>query len=571
LYGWGLWWWEDFAAVSALRRKIITAFVVVCGFLASGFLIGELANSKIGLTDENDLPQYVGTRGQISFADIPRLLVEKTDLGQFGQSQRFRPFYYVARLTETALWGLNGSYWYRWRIVMFGMVIAAMFWLCTQCVGVVLGAIITAYTLSLPMWVDIWTRSTGPSEQYASLGTAIFALGAWFFLERWRSQTTLVAPSIAMAIGAIIAMGAKENMLLLEVPLFAALSAGLWRRRIGWGSVTVLAVALAFGVWIAASIIDYFLGAKVEDIYGHTLRTSLIGAKGMVFVYAATAVTTISILATIALLRRAGDKGRLDRYMKLTRKYLGYAAVILVIFVFNDVFYTGQIPSGIRYDFPALLALPALTILLLHGLGAVANLFDARRTVTGAVGALMSVAMLVFVAGSLPALPAAAAANVARNSVFDDGLREAQRLTHEHPDWPIYIKSFNYFDFEPVQALGFFFMSKGITNPRYLVFVANAHGEPRTPFQTGLEQTLISESVNGSPDRGYSPLYDANSRIGGGGDCFVLILRSAEQFAADKAGGKNPAIANDCAAIPTFLYWEGSTLNFKSQSSTAVR
>ena len=182
MYGWGLWWWEDFAAVSALRRKIITAFVVVCGFLASGFLIGELANSKIGLTDENDLPQYVGTRGQISFADIPRLLVEKTDLGQFGQSQRFRPFYYVARLTETALWGLNGSYWYRWRIVMFGMVIAAMFWLCTQCVGVVLGAIITAYTLSLPMWVDIWTRSTGPSEQYTSLGTAIFALGAWFFL-----------------------------------------------------------------------------------------------------------------------------------------------------------------------------------------------------------------------------------------------------------------------------------------------------------------------------------------------------------------------------------------------------
>src|SRR6266704_2475136 len=172
----GLWWWEDFAAAPASRKRAITGLVIVVGFLLSVFLIGGLSHSKIGLVDENDLPQYVGTEGHVAFSQIPRLLFEKTEVGEFGKSQRFRPVYYVTRLTETALWGLEGSYWYSWRIVIFGVVIAAMLWLYIQCTGIVLGVVLTAYTLSFALWVDIWTRSTGPSEQYAALGTAIYAV-----------------------------------------------------------------------------------------------------------------------------------------------------------------------------------------------------------------------------------------------------------------------------------------------------------------------------------------------------------------------------------------------------------
>jgi len=129
----GLWWWEDLTAVPASRHRIITAIVVLVGFLLSMALIGGMAHSKIGLADEGDLPQYVGTRGRVAFSQIPRLLFEQTEVGQFGQGQRFRPIYYLTRITETALWGLEGSYWYGWRIAMFGAVIAAIFWLYTQC------------------------------------------------------------------------------------------------------------------------------------------------------------------------------------------------------------------------------------------------------------------------------------------------------------------------------------------------------------------------------------------------------------------------------------------------------
>jgi hypothetical protein len=555
----GLWWWEDFSTVTVPRRRVIAFLVVVFGFLASVALIGGLSQSKIGLTDENDLPQYVGTTGRLAFSQIPRLLFEKTEIGQFGQSQRFRPVYYLSRLVETALWGLDGGSWYRWRIAMFGLVIAAMCWLYIECTGLVLGTLFTAFTLSFAMWVDIWTRSTGTNEQYAAFGCAIYALAAWQFVRRWRADERLNASCLAMAAGAIIAMGSKENMLILELPLVAVLAAGLWYRRLGPISAIALSVAIAFGVWIAASIVVYFLGAKVEDIYGNSVHGGLFRAKWMVLVYAGAFLAAIDLFATDLVLRKLGDNEKLKRFRSRAWRYSLYASVIAGVFVFNFIFYTGGIPAGGRYDFPAVLALPALLILLLDGLTEKAGLFGFGLIAKKAIGLVLAIVLVVSTARAPWALPAAAKANAARNSAFDAGLREAQRMTREHPQWPIFIKSFNYLDYEVIQALGFFFIAKSINNPRYLVYVANPYDEPRNAFQSGLDQSLLAESSKGMIGR-YLPLAEALAVSDT--NCFVIVLRKPAQFTFDQENDKDPALGKNCVRIPPFIYWDGIELHF---------
>jgi hypothetical protein len=556
----GLWWWEEFSAVAVPRRRVIAVLVIVFGVLASIALIGGLFRSKIGLTDENDLPQYVGTTGHVAFSQIPGLLMEKTEIGQFGQSQRFRPVYYLSRLVETALWGLDGGSWYRWRIAMFGLVIAAIFWLYIECTGLVLGTIFTAYTLSFAMWVDIWTRSTGTNEQYATVGSAIYALGAWQFVKRWRAKERLDASSLAMAAGAIIAMGSKENMLILELPLLAALAAGLWYRRLGPISAIALSVAIASGVWIAASIVVYFLGAKVEDIYGNSVHGGLFRAKWMMLVYAGALFAAIGIYATDRALRKLADNEKLKRFRSLTGRYSLYASVIAGGFVFNFIFYTGMVPTGGRYDFPAVLALPALLILLLNGLSEMAGLFGFGLIAKKAAGLVLAIVLVAHTARAPWALPAAVKANVARNSAFDAGLREARRMTREHPQWPIFVKSFSYLDYEIIQAIGFFLIAHGIDNPRYLVYVANPYSESYNAFQSGLDQTLLAESSNGIASRGYLPL--SEGAVPSQGSCFVIILRKPEQLVIDRANGKDPKIGKDCVRIPIFIYWDDSKLYF---------
>jgi hypothetical protein len=556
----GLWWWEDFSTVPIPRRRVIAVLVVVLGILASVALIGGLSQSKIGLTDENDLPQYLGTSGHVTFSQIPQLLFEKTEIGQFGRSQRFRPVYYLSRLMETALWGLDGASWYRWRIAMFGLVIAAMFWLYIECTGLLLGTILTAFTLSFAMWVDIWTRSTGTNEQYAAFGSAIYALGTWQFIKRWRADEDVGASCVAMAAGAIIAMGSKENMLILELPLLAVLATGLRYRRLGPASVIGLSMAIALGAWIAASIVIYFLGAKVEDIYGNSVHGRLFGAKWMVLVYAGALLAAIGICATDLALRKLGDNEKLKRFRSLAWRYSLYGSVIAGVFAFNFVFYTGMIPAGGRYDFPAVLALPALLIVLLDGLSEMAGLFGFGLITKKAVGLVLAIVLVAYTARAPWALPAAAKANAARNSAFDAGLQEAQRMTQEHPDWPIFIKSFNYLDYEVVQALGVFFIAESINNPRYLVYVVNPYGEPRNAFQSGLDQSLLAESSGGSIDRGYSPLAEATALLNE--NCFAVVLRKPAQLALDQANGKDPAAGKKCVPIPMLIYWDDNGLYF---------
>lgn len=546
------------------QRRVVAVLVVVLGLLASVALIGALSESKIGLTDENDLPQYAGTTGHVAFSQIPGLLLEKTEVGDFGRSQRFRPVYYLSRLVETALWELDGGSWYRWRIAMFGLVIAAMFWLYVECTGLVLGAIFTAFTLSFAMWVDIWTRSTGSNEQYAAFGSAIYAIGAWQFMNRWRNDQDVAASCLAMAAGAIIAMGSKENMLILELPLLAVLAAGLWYRRLGPAGAIALSVAIAFGVWIAASIVVYFLGAKVEDIYGNSVHGRLFVAKWMVLVYGGALLAAISICATDIALRKLGDKEKLKRFRSLAGRYSLYASIIAGVFVFNFLFYTGGIPAGGRYDFPAVLVLPALLILLLDGLSEMAGLFGFGLAAKKAAGLVLAIVLVAYTARAPWALPAAAKANVARNSAFDAGLQEAQRMTREHPEWPIFIKSFNFLDYEVVQALGYFFIAKSINNPRYLVYVANPYDEPRNAFQSGLDQSLLAESNKGMIGRGYFPLADAKPLSDE--NCFVIVLRKPAQFAFDQANGKDPVVGKKCAAVPILVYWDDNKLYFDPPS-----
>lgn len=555
----GLWWWEKIGNVPPARRAKITWLIVAVSFFISVFLIGGLSQSKIGLVDENDLPQYVGVSGHVALDQIPQLLVEKTEVGQFGQSPRYRPVFYSIRLMETALWGLEGGYWYTWRILMFGAVIAAMFWLYTQLTGLVMGTISTVFTLSFAMWVDIWTRSTGVSEQYAALGLSIFAVSLWALIQRWPGVLSLRPPVLGIAVGAILAMGSKENMLILELPLLVILALGMRVRRLDPLSVFALVVALLVGCWIASSLVLYFLSSKVQDIYGNSVRSSLLTAKWMVAIYIAAGFAATTILFFDRKLSGKDKENKRRLYRMSVARYVGYALIIAFVFVFNFVFYTGHIPSGIRYDFPALLALPAILIVFLRSMERTCDVFDVSTPAERALGFVLAVGIAIYTSVATWALPAAVRLNVQQTSSFDAGLRETQKITRAHPDWPIFVQSFSYLDYEPIQALGFFLIARAVNNPRYLVYERNPYIEQRSIFQNQLEDALVSQSRNGMADRGYLPFTQVKNT-----GCYVIVMRKPSQLAIDKANGKDSIADLNCATLPLLMYWEGNKLVFEA-------
>jgi len=559
----GIWWWAEIDSTSNRAKATTACAIVIMSYIASYALLGPELNAKLALVDEHDIPVFMGPSHQVEYSQIPRILVEKTEVGQFGESSRFRPVYYAVRLAEIAAWRTDAAYWYGWRIFLFGSVIAGIWWLCAQCVGVVLGTIITVYTLSFAMWSDIWARSTGPSEQYTAFGSIIFLLGAWRYIRRWREAGSLRSASVAMALGAIIAMGEKENMLILEAPLALALIAGLARRRLDVNGALALVVAILTGAWVVASITAFMLKNPVQDIYGNKPGFELLTSRTAIAVYVLVAAAMVLTVALDRVIAWYGGNGKLGDFRRAAGKNIILALVILAIFVSQYLFYTGHIPSHGRYDFPALLVLPALLILLFGAASEVAGLFLQKLTARKAVGTLLALGMLAYIPFADWGLPRAVAANVQRTTAFDSGLKAVLRRTSERPDWPLIVASYSPWDFEIVQGLGVIFTADGMTNPRFLAHLRNSDGESRTAFEDGvLDQALETESRDGFAQRGYRPIAEYEKYADA--YCFVIALREPSRFVSDRNNGKGPKIGSNCVQLPMYIYWEGNTLHYES-------
>ena len=554
-----LWWWNKFSDAPEAVRARATIFIVIVGFAGSLFLTGELSHSKIGLVDESDLAEYVGTQGHLTFTQIPNVLMRKTEIGRFGQSPRFRPILYLTRLTETALFGLEGSYWYTWRVVMFGVVFAAMFWLYVQFTGLLLGAIFTAFTLSFSMWVDIWTRSTSVSEQYTAFGTAIFAVGAFKVADRWRMRENLRTSVLILAFGAFIAIGSKENMLILELPVIATLLVGVKFRRLDWISILALVVTISMGCLVASSILVFFSNGVVEDIYGNSIRASLFRNKWIIVIYAVAILSAIEIFLIDRYLTRQRHGERRAAYRKIAKYYVVSSLIVAFAFLFNFVFYSGLIPSATRYDFPALLALPVYLILLLRACEETLKVCGASEVRQRDVGVLMSLVLIGYTVLAPWSLRSAAHTSVVQNTAFDTGLRRTVDIARRNPDWPVFTESFNWMDYEPIQSIAIFLTARGVTNPRYLIYLGHTFNEPRNSWQTRLENGLVDQSKNGDKVRGFLSLALPDQS----GRCFVIALRNRQQLLNDRANGKDPLAKSNCVLLPLLVYWSKGRVFFR--------
>jgi hypothetical protein len=544
------------------KKLWVVGTVAFVGLALSFALLGPLRNSKIALIDENDIPYYMGAAGKITISQIPAVVMEKTEVGTFGESNRMRPIAYIFRVIETALWGNEGTYWYTLRIIMFGAVIAITSWIYIRLVGVFLGIGLIAFTLSFRMWADIWARSTSPTEQYASVGTAVFAIGSLIFVDRLKSGAALGAATVLMSLGAIVAMGSKENMLILEVPLALALLIGIAKRNLGLYSIFLLFLSMIIGLYVASSIAWYMHKTNIQDIYGNNLNskvfTGYLTQKAYFLI-----IISVSVLVCLKFIKSAWlEQNNISSLIDSIRISMMWLIVIMLLVISQQIFYTGRLPTHMRYDFPGMLAIPAIIVLVVSLSRRVLDFWLPGRKFGGLINVAVGVVLLVYASLVKWELPAAVAANVQRTRAFDEALSKTITEVNRRADWPIVIRSYNPWDYEIVQALGILFVARSINNPRFLVHSIDEDG-PRTAFESDvLDHMLLDQSRDGAAARGYLPLKEFETVANTG--CFVIVLRRPDLFDEELSKGTSAPIGMNCQRLPMSIYWrDQGTLIFE--------
>ena len=324
--------------------------------------------SWFGIIDDHMVIEQLRPLDHISLLNLPHRLITDTEIGDFGNYPRYRPFYYLLKFILISVLGdLAGGY-YIFRAFVQSLCCFLLFRVLSpvssnhaiskwaQLPTVCAGLLISIGLLSLSSWTDITLR-LGPSELELTFGVLLTCYALFHLLRlNTTGQFTLGNRNyLLLCLGVFIAVGAKENGLVTVVPLIIVTI--FHYKSFVRGSIINI-TALIFVVFQTLLVLSntMIVIARGSDVYGtpRSLNTML----NSLWTNATDSRFAVLIIATgllIPLCRRTS-------YLSFGR--LSLALFLDFLFLSEGVFYAGS-PNALRYQIltqVCLLLVPSLTL-----------------------------------------------------------------------------------------------------------------------------------------------------------------------------------------------------------------
>ena len=458
-----------------------------------------ILSARWGAIDDHEIATFLGPDHNLPFTEIPGRIAA-TEAGHPGGFSRYRPSYFTLRVTEAALWGAHPEIWYAARIVFLAIFLGSLIAVLAPGTSLVEALAFAVLVGTADFWRDIYFR-LGPGEAYGALGVGLFAVG---FARALQPRPPLRA-SVLLAAGALIAMGSKENLLLLALP---AIYLG-WRQRNRRGVLVACLVILAFALFVAVSV---YLGVRrhghvyAEDVSsGGRLR--ILGDALMGGWNQWSRWWLVGLLAWAAAWLVARLRGRFGAERLLARegaRTLLALVLLLVLHASQVAFYNGQWPPGpLRYLFPGALVAPLMLFagyrLLVRGAG----WLGLPSIVARPVRVLAALAALWLLWPRFQPMRAAAEQTVRTTRAFTASIEMIARAHRRQPSWPIVFASHDVWDFEFIHSVQLFLYFSGVDTPAYLTL----DGYSPASFAGGSLEAQLTESLATQAAKGLDPPY----------------------------------------------------------------
>lgn len=315
------------------------------------FLVGNNANSKLGMIDDHEIPKYLGNDRKIKLEEIPSIIYN-TEVGKWGSSVRYRPSYYITRTIETMLWRDNARLWYLTRFVLLILSLWIGWTLLSAIFPATLAYIAIFYLMSLNFWPDILTR-LGPAEIYAVPSTLIFLYGI-------KSNRPLLA-----TLGYLISVGTKENFLIL-FPILLGWNFYLYLNKKLTSKTILSTIVMVSYTTLIVGAIFVATGKSGIDVYGahisysERIRVFLTMLPTLITNYYLTIPLLIAAIETFNIVVVWILYGKNKMLGQQSSLYILFIVTALMVIVSQYIFYNNQIPSNWRYDYPVMLMYPLI-------------------------------------------------------------------------------------------------------------------------------------------------------------------------------------------------------------------
>lgn len=428
------------------------------------FVVGLWHNWKavFGPIDDHEPLGWLHGRDRLSPTDYLSTLLTSTEVGDFADTPRFRPLYYVVRVGEAVLFGAQPTGWYVVVALIFVITTSVFGYTAALWVNEALGrpsshikvialagyaAFATLLFAALPAWSGIVTR-LGPAEQWALLGSALAALsltrlatggsGNWWWLSLG---------------GTALAVLSKENFAILAL---VSVGIGVYRSRARTHAHLdyVLGSLPLVPVVVLAAGLGPGLMARSGDIYGQEIGASRAGMAleailDTYLLYWAPAFAVVTLAIACLWFAHAVTRGTIGLF--------AYLVAVGFLWLCADSFMYGGVYSLPRYwaVFQAIKVAVALGALAM-GVAVVQRGQGIRRA-GGFVSLAVSLLLLASIGRTVPAsiqqLSGESQANADTTVKYRSGLEQALRQLQAVESPKVLIVTRRDVDFEPVVAV----------------------------------------------------------------------------------------------------------------------
>jgi hypothetical protein len=493
-------------------RFVATLVATIVGLTIALYSIAPCFEAGFGPTDDHEIALFLGPEHALPLGGVlPRILA--TEAAAPGASTRYRPAYYVLRTLEAFAWGPHPELWYLARALYFAAGLATLLVLLRRAANALECAAVLAAVASSPIWGDTFAR-LGPAETFTVVGAALFALGAARAFDALAEPASppraFLAAAALVGVGGVIAVGAKENLLVLCAPAAYLAWRGLRAGRRGRALVVAGGLVTLFGLFVAGAVV---VGMRR---HGHVYAAEVTaGGRLGLLVKAARALAPLVVVplvvaaGALALLRRRAGAGDARRELVgAVRSWAIAIGLLAALYASQQVFYGADWPRGARsdarYDFPGVLVWPlgafatyrlALAILTALGLGAKA--MERARLV----------APLVAIALLRPSLPARRDAErmAPRTRGYSEAMEGLATMSTTKAGWPIVIVCHGHEGYEDVVAIRRFLHYHGATAPMFLRWEGPASAEPGLARILGATLSRVADEGGGADTLGDVP------------------------------------------------------------------
>ncbi|PJZ80021.1 hypothetical protein [Leptospira meyeri] len=468
---------------SITEKKIIFYFASFVAILIPAILFFSNLFAEWWLIDDHELFSFLGSiHNYYGIWDYFNLLIEKTEVGRFGETARFRPSYFFLRLVELYFFGLNATLFYLVRYIIAILFSLVLFLFLRKFLDSIISISLVLVVWSYPFWADVFSRM-GPAEIYGTLGLTLILLSYVI------SSSNKILTSFLRLIGLLILIGAKENFL-----VFIAISfIEIWKLIRNRENPIVLYwfefLPILYAFFIFLSLFGFYTNYS-EDIYGNSTNISdrldlfVVLLKDSSFIIFLLSVLLICIFSVFS-----------RKFFIKNKEYILIVFFCFTTYLLNFLFYHSKWPTGMRYDFPGLLCFPialAFTIKIFLKYYYVSS----KKQVL----VLILVSLFCFNISGIKANFKSSIENQKRTVAFSNFLKETRSNLIVNPNVDVAIRIGSAWDYEPYFSLLVFFTYYDLKNQIFLKLDS-------IPKTTDFEKQLLNvlskrENLKAQPRKG---------------------------------------------------------------------